>query len=242
MSRNNHPAVLERYFTVDQEHALLSTVKQYGDILARRDYAWIRAMLYSGLRLKEFSLITVGDVADALRFGSLFIPKEHRKGFNAKMQLGGETRVVNRADDHRVRLHEALRRALRDLLVIRQEMRLPEDLDAPLVASVRGHLMSTREFQVRFKKWVIEAGLPENASPHWLRHTGCMRVARSTACANPLLAVQRFAGHRSLSSTGVYVSVTKEEMDATLEAAFAVRRRSPSMAQRRAMFEGVNHG
>lgn len=227
--------LLERFFTADQERALLGAVQRVNDIYAKRDHAWIRALLYSGMRLGEFSRLTVGDVTDAFRFGSLFIPREHRKGYSADSKK-------NRADDHRVRIHDALRHALMDLLDVRAEMGGADGRDASLVLSRKGcGAMTPRAYQQRFKLWATVAGLPENSSPHWLRHTACMRVARTTTAVNSMLAVKLFAGHRSLSTAGVYVQVTKEEMDDALTQAFGGATRRPSLRQRRAKWE-VGHG
>lgn len=218
--------VMERYLTEDEEARLFGTVRRLADIYARRDYAWMRVLLYSGMRISEFSALTVGDAEDALRHGAIFIPAERRKGGRA-----------GRADDLMLRIHARLREALEDLLKIREAMGGETGRGQPLVLSRNGGAaMSVRSYQSRFSKWSREAGIPERASPHWLRHTCAMRIKARTTSTNPLLAIKAQLGHRSLSSTGVYAQTTREEMDAALAETFGGPRR-PSKAERRKMYD-----
>jgi site-specific recombinase XerC len=231
---HNQNDVLERYLTPDQEKQLFATVKKCAGIYARRDEAWMRALLYSGLRITEFSLLNVGDALDALKYESLFIPKEHRKGYKADA-------AENKADDHRQRLHEALRAAMNALLAMHRALGGSGERDAPLVLSRKGGArMSVRAYQDRFKVWVRAAGLPERASPHWMRHTSGVKLYRASTAANALQVVQRHLGHRSLDSTAIYATINKEDMDQALEQAFGAKR-PRTLAQRRKVWE-AEHG
>ena len=219
--------MLRRYLTTDEQQRLLKAASQPSDILARRDAAWLGALLLSGLRITEFSLITLGDAADALVHKYLFIPKERRKG--------GKT-------DHRVFVTIALRAALKKLIDVRYEMTGEQDaaLDGALVIS-RQHdrcaPMSVRSFQLRFKHWAALAGLPADASPHWLRHSRAMNIMRNSEASDPRGVAKEALGHASIASTGVYTGVLREELEQALTQTDAIKPRRVSLAALRNSFD-----
>ena len=53
------------------------------------------------------------------------------------------------------------------------------------------------------------AGLDVRATPHTLRHS---HASHLVAAGVPTVHVQKLLGHRQLSSTQVYVTVSKEEL------------------------------
>jgi site-specific recombinase XerC len=219
--------MLRRYLTNDEQQRLLKAAAQPSDILARRDAAWLNALLLSGLRITEFSLVTLGDAADALVHKYLFIPKERRKG--------GKT-------DHRVFVTVPLRAALKTLIAVRYEMTSEQDsaLDGALVIS-RQHErcapMSVRSFQLRFKHWAALAGLPADASPHWLRHSRAMNIMRNSEANDPRGITKEALGHASIASTGVYTGVLREELEQALTQTDAIKPRRVSLAALRNNFD-----
>lgn len=196
--------VLVRYFTERQQGQLLSTIRTRAAVLARRDYAWIRLLTVTGLRIGEFSRMRLADARFALETGWIFIPAEHRKG------RAGERR------DHRLPVTQPVRECLEALVSIRTEMGGDPNPETPLIASRKHARMSVRAYQERMAHWCREAGL-EHASPHWLRHTRAMNILRRTTAANPLGIVQVALGHASLASTGVYTRPSKEDLQRALE-------------------------
>jgi site-specific recombinase XerC len=199
---------MERYLTEDEQARLCKVLKGAAvrGVLARRDDAVMRALIHSGLRIGEFSKVTVGQALAALRVGYLFVPREHRKGVSK-----------GAADDHRVFMTRPLRLAVEDLLRVRHAMRPQDCREAdPLVLSRQGGALTVRSFELRMAAWGREAGLPPGFSPHWLRHTHAMNIIRRSTAKNPLGIVQRALGHRSVSSTGVYTEPSREEVDAAL--------------------------
>lgn len=218
---------MNRYLTEDEQARLLVTLRKEGAVclLARRDEAVTRALIYSGARIQEFSLATLGDALAALRCGYLFIPRENRKG---------------RKKDHRIFLTEALRAALEDLIKVRALMLGSGDTTAgaPLVVSREGGRLSVRSYQVRMKKWGEAAGLPPRFSPHWLRHTRAMNVMRRSEARDPRGVVQSALGHADIRSSGVYTQCPREEVEAALAAADAKGRRRVTTRALRREFEG----
>lgn len=206
---------MNRYLTEPEQATLLRTLRKEGAIclLARRDDAVTRALIHSGLRINEFSLITVGDALAALRTRYLFIPREHRKGWAAGK---GERKTR----DHEVFMTAPLREAIEDLLKVRAEMtgagRTTEE--APLVISRAGERLTVRSYQLRMKKWGAMADLPPRFSPHWLRHTRGQNIMRRSEAKDPRGVVQQALGHADIRSSGVYTVCPREEVEAALSA------------------------
>jgi site-specific recombinase XerC len=194
--------MMKRYFTEDEQRMLLAAPKSCSDVLARRDYAWMRLLKDTGFRITEFSLMTVLDALTALNTNYILIPKAHRKG---------------KKRDHTKLVTQPVREALTDLLDIRREMGYLDELDAPLVMSRKHGRMSVRAYQERVKHWAAVAGISGNCSPHWFRHTRGMNIMRRTTSNDPRGIVQAELGHANIASTGIYTSVSREQLEAALE-------------------------
>ena len=72
----------------------------------------------------------------------------------------------------------------------------------------RGHgHIAARNMQMRLKKYVRKAGLPEYVSPHSLRHSIAVHYLIGGA---PITFVQNLLGHESLATTGIYTQLADE--------------------------------
>ncbi len=170
---------------------------------ARRDAAWMALMRQTGVRVRACSLLTVEDARISLSRGRLVLRADIQK----------------RHRGHEVHLTRRAAAALRELLAVRRELGLPQLPDDPLVVGRGGRRLSVRSFQARMQQWRGEAGLPVDASPHWLRHTlGQRLVSRSTA-RNPMAIVQAALGHADIRSTAVYTRPTRQDVALSLEEA-----------------------
>lgn len=212
---------MNRYLTEPEQARLLDVLKRNsGDPLAARDYAWVRALRHSGLRVQEFSLISVGDALAAMKSGYLFIPKAHRKG---------------QRKDHQVYVTAALRESIEDLLKCRM---LPLGgagchESEPLVVSRHGQGMTVRNYQLRLAHWAAVAGLPAGVSPHWLRHTRAMNIMRNSTASDPRGVVQSALGHADIRSSGVYTQTPREDVEAALDQIDQIHRRVTGATLRR---------
>lgn len=191
---------MRKYLTEDEQRRLLGTLKRYTGETARRDDALCRLLIHSGLRIGECLRLSVGDAAEALKSGYLFIPKAYRKG------RAGEKR------DHDVLVTHSVRAALHDLLALREGAHL----DDALVISRKHGVLTVRAFQFRVTYWAGLAGLPAGVSPHWFRHTCGMNIMRRTTATDPLGVVKARLGHSSIRSTEVYARATREKVEAAL--------------------------
>ena len=217
-----------RCLTNEEESKLRRAMRRRGDLLGRRDYAWVRLLLTTGMRLKEFSMLTVGDAQAALNSGYLFVPKEHRK---------------KKACDLSVHAKGEVQDALRDLLGICAEMagmaisKLPELY--PLVLSRNGEAMSERAYQQPMKEIAIEAGIDPAISPHWLRHTFAVTFLENSEGSPQaaLVRLKNLLGHTSIASCMEYLTMSRKDVGAEIERIFPSRRRVRGAALRKA-YEG----
>jgi site-specific recombinase XerD len=229
-------SVNRRYLTEAQQALLLGTLKQFAAVQARRDRAWIRLMLNTGCRVGEFSNICVKQARLALTTGWLFIPKEHRKGWNRKPRKNskGESYIPRPPNDHQIPVTDPVREDLRTLLKIQIEMGGAGHDDDPLILSRKHRGMSIRSFQDRFEHWCALCGI--EASPHWLRHTRAMNIMRRSSSNDPRGIVQGALGHADISSSGIYTRMSKEDLAQQL-AQVDGERRVPK-AKVRGLYEG----
>ncbi len=209
-----------RYHTEAEQTALLRCIRQFRAPEAQRDAAWINLLRLSGMRIGEFSRVTVRQARLALEQGWLFIPKEHRKG---------------KREDHSVLVTEPMRADLRALLDLQRQCGGSGADDEPLIWSRKGRAMSIRGYQDRYRHWCRKAGI--QGSPHWARHTHAMNIMRRSTARDPRGIVQAALGHADISSSGFYTRVSKEELEAALRQVH-----QPGRGRRRDMrkvFEGV---
>ncbi len=191
------------YFTEAEEKKLLNTVKRVNDIHAKRDYAWMRALRHTGLRINAFSLLTVGHAQEAIRTNYI--------------KLEGE--IQKRAKKHELYVTKSAREALTDLLKVLKKQGYALIPSRPLVMSRRGQALSVRSYQDRMHYWCEQAGFEFKASPHWWRHTFAKRILKYSTSDSALLIAKEALGHASINSTTIYTAPDKEEVELALEQA-----------------------
>lgn len=79
----------------------------------------------------------------------------------------------------------------------------------PVFVNLRGDRLTTRSIERSLKKYLAEAGLNTELSPHALRHSFATHMLDAGA---DLRSIQEFLGHASLSTTQIYAHVTSEHM------------------------------
>jgi len=87
----------------------------------------------------------------------------------------------------------------------------PYDLPAegPLFAGARGGPLSARVVQLTMARLRGALGLPDNATPHALRHSFATHLL---ARGGDLRSIQELLGHASLSTTQIYTAVDSERL------------------------------
>lgn len=204
----------KRYLTDDEQRRLLSVTKSQAGLLAQRDYAWMRLLIETGMRVNELATLSFRQASSAMGSGWLVVTKEQRKG---------------KREGHEYLVTEPVRQCLQTLMHLQDELRpalpLPPEVLPPLLwgrcGVVKGCMlaehMSVRSFQARMKHWAYLAGLPDGVSPHWLRHTRGVNIIRRSRGNNPLKVAQLALGHVSIASTGIYTQMSREEYTQELQ-------------------------
>lgn len=182
-----------RCLTVAEESLFRRFFKTRGDWQAKRDWAWMRALLRTGMRITEFSLLTVGEAMTAFRLGHLFVPAIKRKA---------------EACDLTVYLVGEAAQAFHDLLALR----VGADPDAPLVLGRNGLPLSVRQYQLALKQWAGLAGVDTGISPHWFRHAFAVSVVETSSSENPVFVLARLSkllGHADSRSCMRYLTMSR---------------------------------
>ena len=182
------PAVL----SVEQCRVLLATPDR-STPQGLRDAAMLALMYAAGLRVSE--LVGVETTGVDLREGSVRVTGKGRK-----------TRLVPVAAP-------ALALVARYLGEAREAFH-PGERQAALFLTARGRPMTRVNFWYRLKRYLAQAGLPPEASPHTLRHSFATHLLQGGA---DLRAIQEMLGHASLSTTEIYTHVSPGHLRETFE-------------------------
>ena len=180
----------EKYIPVvlsaDEMLALLQ-VTYTEDAAGRRDRAMIELFYSAGIRLSELTGLNLDDI----RFQEGLV-KVRGKGRKERIVPAGRPALL----------------AIEAYLQKRTELRkqgTDEEGEEALFLSTRGKRMNPRGVS-RVVEWVVrESGIGRKISPHALRHTFATHLLDAGA---DLRSIQEMLGHKSLSTTQKYTSVS----------------------------------
>ena len=167
-------------------------VRATADALALRDRAIVEMAYAAGLRISELADVTLGSLD--LRRGEVRVLGKGRKERIAL--LGGPSRDAIRGYLDAGRPALLARRAASD-------GRAPTE--AALFLNAHGHPLGVRGLRYRLDLHRRQAGLPEDVTPHTLRHSFATHLLDGGA---DLRVVQELLGHESLATTQVYTHVS----------------------------------
>ena len=154
-----------------------------------RDAALFESLYSTGCRISEMTAVKWGEI-DFGR-GTLIVTGKGSK--DRLVILGGPAR-------------EALSRLRRK--IGERDPSLSDDA-ADAFLSDRYQKISPRFVQRRMKRYLAEAGLPTDLTPHKLRHSFATHLLDAGA---DLRSVQEMLGHASLSTTQIYTHVSVERL------------------------------
>jgi integrase/recombinase XerC len=182
---------LPKAIDVEQVERLLAAPND-SDLLGARDRAILETLYSTGIRVSELVGINRGDVDDA---GQALIVRG--KGRRERIVPLGTHALV--AIGHYVKMLDQYHR----------QVGTPIQGDSPLFINKHGGRLSTRSVRRKVSKYLAEAGLDPDISPHTLRHSFATHLLDNGA---DLRSVQELLGHQSLSTTQVYTHLTTQRM------------------------------
>jgi len=178
----------------DQIVKLLQTPKD-GDILGARDKAMLECMYSTGIRVSELVGLNLEDVDFA---GAVI--KVRGKGRKERLAPMGVTAIA----------------AIQKYLALRGGVVKDALPTGALFVNKHGQRLSTRSVRRKLDKYLIEAGLDPDISPHTLRHSFATHMLNHGA---DLRSVQELLGHQSLSTTQVYTHLSTTRIKQVYDAA-----------------------
>ena len=156
---------------------------------ARRDAALFEFLYSTGCRISE---------AIAVKWGEI----DFRRGTVVVLGKGSKERLVILG-----------RKAIDALLALRNTIRARRsDIsgdEADVFLSDRLEKISSRFVELRMKRYLAEADLPQELTPHKIRHSFATHLLDAGA---DLRSVQEMLGHATLSTTQVYTHVSIEHL------------------------------
>ena len=182
---------LPKAITVDQIERLLAAPSD-GDILGARDRAILETLYSTGMRVSEVVGLNRADLNEA--------------GACVHIRGKGRRERVAPLGSHSLK---ALRHYLQMMdAELSAAGRTAGDTD-PLFVNKNGTRLSSRSVRRKVAKYLVEAGLDPDISPHTIRHSFATHLLDNGA---DLRSVQELLGHQSLSSTQVYTHLTSARM------------------------------
>jgi len=163
--------------------------KTLGEYACLRDTALFESLYSTGCRISEMTAVRWGEI-DFGR-GTLVVTG---KGSKDRLVILGAPALA------------ALKR-LRAASEARDPASAAESADVFL--SDGGRRMSARFAERRMKRYLAEAGLPTDLTPHKLRHSFATHLLDAGA---DLRSVQEMLGHASLSTTQIYTHVSIDRL------------------------------
>ncbi len=182
---------LPKAIDVEQVEKLLAAPND-SELLGARDRGILETLYSTGIRVSELVGINRGDVDDT---GEAIIIRG--KGKKERIVPLGSHALA------------ALRHYISMLDTTTQFPDLDRSADAPLFINKHGGRLSTRSVRRKVSKYLAQAGLDPDISPHTLRHSFATHLLDNGA---DLRSVQELLGHQSLSTTQIYTHLTTQRM------------------------------
>jgi len=178
---------LPKFLTEQQATDLMNSPQlvhenaKHAEFLIPRDTIILELMYGSGLRVSEVVRLN----------------HEHLDLSNHLVRVVGKGRKERNCP--------IVRRTAQRIFEFRKNHAVDASLTCPLFTNLLGRRLSTRWVQLFLKKCLKHAGLPQDFTPHKLRHSFATHLLDNGA---DLRSVQELLGHASLSTTQVYTHVS----------------------------------
>ncbi len=189
------PATLPRALTRDEAARALDTVTELSDDdwIAKRDLAVLMLLYGCGLRIGEALSLTAGQAPQPGQEALTVLGKGRKE-----RSLPLLPAVIEAVEAYAAACPFPLRR------------------EGPLFLGKRGGALGATRIQEKVRELRILLGLPEDATPHALRHSFATHLL---AAGGDLRAIQELLGHASLSTTQRYTAVDSARLLGVYDAA-----------------------
>jgi integrase/recombinase XerD len=178
---------LPKAIPVEEVEILLEKPSKLPTPKGLRDKAILELLYATGMRVTELVSLNVGDIN--LPSASVRV-----------MGKGGKERIIP--------LHKHALKALEDYLAKGRLQLLKDPDEKALFLNPRGKRLTRQGLWLIFKRYVEEAGLDPDVTPHTLRHSFATHLLESKEAS--LRDIQELLGHADISTTQVYTEVTSE--------------------------------
>jgi integrase/recombinase XerD len=175
----------------------------YDRALALRDKAMLEMLYATGLRVSELIAVQVHDLKTA---------RIQTDGQDLEMTC---VRCIGKGEKER--LVPLVNSAFKTLTSYMHDARytlLKHQSSTDLFVNRSGKAMSRQAFWKIVKKYLQQAGLPPDISPHTLRHSFATHLLERGA---DLRSLQMLLGHRNLTTTQIYTHVSTERLKAVYD-------------------------
>lgn len=195
VARPKVPHSLPKPLTIEKAGALVNpeTHADKTEWIAARDTAVLLLLYGAGLRISEALSLKTKDAPTKERDVARIIGK------------GGKERLA-----------PILPIAIDAIAEYRALCPYPLNPEEPLFLGQRGGPLSPRIIQLTVARLRDQLGLPQNATPHALRHSFATHLLSAGA---DLRQIQELLGHASLSTTQIYTEVDRNRLLAVYDAA-----------------------
>ncbi len=187
------PKRIPEFLFYDEVDLLLSSIQEDSDV-GIRNRAMFELMYACGLRVSEVVQLKMKDID----FHDMVL---HITGKGDKQRI--------------VPFYDLAKEKLQQYISIRNSWLKDENHDIVFV-NQRGKALTSRGVQYLLEKIALDYHLNIRVHPHMLRHSFATHLLDNGA---DLRVVQELLGHSSLSTTQVYVHVTKERLQSAYEGA-----------------------
>ena len=153
-----------------------------------RNVLLLHLSFFIGLRAKEMSVLTIGDLIDV--------------NGDLKDEVTLKRHQTKRKKQRRFYLtNDKLKKVLIKYLNTRKEIEGDLDLNAPLITNQMSGRFSSASLQQLFKKMYTSVGI--DGSSHSGRRSFCTNLSE---CGVSITNLQTLMGHQSISTTALYIN------------------------------------
>lgn len=182
-----------KYLTPGQMNKLYNGLDAQSKFF-ERNQAMVCLLVNTGLRVGEMVSLDVGDVLN--------------KKNKVRDEVVVRKEISKNGKERCIPLNDTAKKAVAKIVELNERFGYPAGQNCPLLISRKYCRLTTRQIQRIVGEASESADLDVKATPHTLRHA----FAKAVYKGGNLKAVQQLLGHTFLTSTQIYIEVSKDEL------------------------------